>query len=356
MPWQTPTLRKVREMVRDDITASLYGAAFIGNNVLRVVADAMAGLAHHVLRYIDWLALQLLPDTAETEWLDRHGDIWLVNADGTVGRKVASYATGTVTMTGIAGVVVPMATQLVGGAGVRYETTQLAIIGEGLTDVPVRAIDAGKAGNDAETLSFVTVIPNVDGAADVVELTGGTDIENDIDLRIRVLERIRQPPMGGAVHDYVRWAKAVNGVTRSWAASEMGPGTITVRFLMDDLRADDDGWPTYNDIQAVTNYIDTVRPVTTKDFWVLAPIKQRIDCYITGLTPDTPEVRAEIEESLRAMLLQFAAPGQTIYASWKSYAILNAPSVVSFQLINTLDDQMETVGHMAVLGDIVYGV
>ena len=56
MPWSTPTLRKVREMVRDDITASLYGAAFFGNNVLRVMADAMAGLAHHVLRYIDWLA------------------------------------------------------------------------------------------------------------------------------------------------------------------------------------------------------------------------------------------------------------------------------------------------------------
>src|SRR6516164_8388744 len=103
MPWQTPTLRQVRELVRDDITAALYGAAFIGNNVLRVMADAMAGLAHHTLRYIDWLALQLLPDTAETEWLDRHGQIWLVNADGTTGRKVAGYASGTATATGIQG-------------------------------------------------------------------------------------------------------------------------------------------------------------------------------------------------------------------------------------------------------------
>ena len=49
-------------------------------------------LCHLTLQYIDWLSLQLLPDTAETEWLDRHGQIWLVNADGTTGRKMASAA------------------------------------------------------------------------------------------------------------------------------------------------------------------------------------------------------------------------------------------------------------------------
>src|SRR5215467_5513602 len=108
MPWTTPSLKKVRELTRDAITAQLYGAVFIGNNVLRVMADVMAGLAHHVLRYIDWLALQLLPDTAETEWLDRHGEIWLVNSDGTIGRKLATLAFGSITVTGTPGVVIPL--------------------------------------------------------------------------------------------------------------------------------------------------------------------------------------------------------------------------------------------------------
>ena len=62
---------------------------------------------HLTLQYIDWLALQLLPDTAETEWLDRHGEIWLVNADGTLGRKQATFATGSVTFTGTTGTVDP---------------------------------------------------------------------------------------------------------------------------------------------------------------------------------------------------------------------------------------------------------
>src|SRR5262245_27967721 len=193
MPWTTPTLRQVREMIRDDITASLYGAAFIGNNVLRVMADAMAGLAHHVLRYIDWLALQLLPLTAEHEWLDRHGDIWLVNADGSIGRKMATFAEGSVLFTSpVAGIVIPAGTQLE-GIGITYETTLEAVTASsGSVDVPVRALDPGVVGNaDAgEFLSVSTVIVGVDDNVEVVSLTGGTDTENDDDLRIRVLERI----------------------------------------------------------------------------------------------------------------------------------------------------------------------
>ena len=65
-----------RERSCDELP-SLQGAVMIGNSVLRVVSDAMVALAHLVMRYIDWVALQLRPDTAEKEWLDRHGDICL---------------------------------------------------------------------------------------------------------------------------------------------------------------------------------------------------------------------------------------------------------------------------------------
>ena len=71
--------------------------------------------------------------------------------------------------------------------------------------------------------------------------------------------------------------------------------------------------------------------------YVLAPIKQFIDITIANLVPDTPEVQAEIEASVRAMLVEMAAPGQTIYAAWVSYAIMSAPSVQSFQLVTTID-------------------
>jgi uncharacterized phage protein gp47/JayE len=357
MPWATPTLRNVRELVRGEITTSLGKASFIGNSVLRVMADAQAALTHLVLRYIDWLALQLLPDTAETEWLDRHGDIWLVNADGSTGRKAATLASGTATATGVSGVTIPLGTQL-SDATTTYEVTKSVVLGNVPVELAITALEAGAIGNhDAGyTLTFTASISGVDDNATVVELSGGTDVETDDELRARVLRRIQQPPMGGAAYDYEAWALAVPGCTRAWCAPlEMGIGTVTVRVLFDSLRADDDGWPTADDLAAVTAYINTKRPVAVEDFWVLAPIKQFIDVSIDNLVPDTETTRAAIEQSLRDMLFKLAAPGQTIFAAWKGYAVMETPGVQSFHLSVNTDDVMQSSGHMAVLGTITYG-
>src|ERR1700751_3262506 len=119
MPWSTPTLRDVRSLVRDAVNASLPGAdANVPNSVLRVLSDNQGALCHLTLQYIDWLSRQLLPDTAESVWLDRHGQIWLVNADGTKGRKLATLATGTAQFQGIVdGTVIPAFPQLQSGVG-----------------------------------------------------------------------------------------------------------------------------------------------------------------------------------------------------------------------------------------------
>jgi len=366
MPWQTPTLKEVRSTVRDMIRGSLPGAdAAIPNSVLRVLSDNQGALAHLTLQYIDWLALQLIPDTAETEWLDRHGDIWLTNSDGSTGRKMATLATGTAEFTSLATAIgtgiIPASSRLTfaTGVGLEYETTaEIYVPSSGApAPGPIRALTPGVSGNrnPGDTLTLVDQPPNISPAAIVIDINNGVDTENDDDLRFRVLQRIRQPPMGGAKHDYERWTLACPGVTRAWCGPlEMGIGTVTTRFVMDELRADDDGWPTTNDIEIVRAYVDTVRPVAVKDFWVLAPIKQYIDVYIEHLVPDTNETRAEIEASLRQMLRYYGAPGQTIFAAWKSYAIMSAPTVVSFRMANDLDDVMDSPGHMAVLGDIVY--
>ena len=362
MPWITPTLAEVRGMVRDAIRAKLPGAdAMVPNSVLRIMSDAQGGQCHTNLQYIDWLALQLLPDTAETEWLDRHGDIWLVNSDGTTGRKMATLAEGSAMFTGdVGGIIIPLGTQLTGGQNTGYETTQVAVTASSQVpvEVPVRALDPGAVGNmtEGDTLGMTANIAGVSGAITVVTMTGGTDTERDEDLRIRVLQRIRQPPHGGAAHDYVRWALAVPGCTRAWCTPlEMGPGTVTVRVLFDILRKDNDGWPTETDLAAVTNYIDSVRPVAVKDFWVLAPVKQFIDVHIGSLIPDNSETRGAIEDSLDKMMYSLAAPGQTIFAAWKAQAVMNTANVVSFTLLDWDDDVMASPGHMAVLGDIVYG-
>ena len=93
MPWQTPTLAAVRQQARDYIVGRL-GAPLVPNSAGRVLADANGGNAHLALQYIDYLSLQLLPDTAETVFLDKWANIFLVNADGSRGRKQGTFASG----------------------------------------------------------------------------------------------------------------------------------------------------------------------------------------------------------------------------------------------------------------------
>jgi uncharacterized phage protein gp47/JayE len=358
MPWSTPTLAAVRGLVRDSVRAKLPGSdATIPNSVLRVMSDVQGGLCHLTLQYVDWLALQLLPDTAEDVWLDRHGQIWLVNADGTVGRKQPTPSQGSVTATGILGTILPVAAQLTTANGINYETTQQITIGIGPTPVTVRAIDYGSQGNQVSgaILSFTNPIAGVDQVATVLELDGGTDAETDNELRARVLRRIRQPPMGGCAYDYEAWALAVGGVTRAWCSPlEMGIGTVTIRFMMDQLRASNGGFPLPQDVDTVRAYLDTVRPVAVKDFFVAGPIPYPINLRISYLDDDIASTRGAIEQSLLQEFFVRATPGQLWYRAWSDEGIAGAVGVNAYDLVAN-DVPMPSPGYMAVLGDLTYG-
>lgn len=337
------------------------------NSVLRVLSDTQGALCFLVLEYLDWLALQLMPDTAETVWLDRHGQIWLVNADGSTGRKMATVSTGQASITAsIDGMVVLAGSQLTGAAFTPGPNGESLVLFQTMEDVTtsaaapvtvdIQSISVGAFSNlDAGTdLSFVG--PQAAGITDatVVALSGGTNTETDDELRARILERIQQPPMGGDADDYVQWALAVPGVTRAWCApNEMGIGTVTVRVMFDDLRADQGGFPTADDLAAVSAYLDTVRPVAVKDFWVVAPIPCPVNFSIGCLSVDSQSTRASIQSSVAAMIQQRAAPGATMWRAWVSGAILEAAGVDYFDL--TMNDViMPNPGSMAVLGDIIY--
>ena len=106
------------------------------------------------------------------------------------------------------------------------------------------AIDTGSMTNleVGDKLIIVTQVTGVDPTATITEMVGGTDQETDDELRVRVLERIQKPPMGGDADDYVQWALSFPGVTRAWCSpKEMGLGTVTVRFMM-ELVAGRSGW------------------------------------------------------------------------------------------------------------------
>jgi uncharacterized phage protein gp47/JayE len=346
-------------MTRDYVLSQLGAKVMIPNSALRIMSDAMSGLANLAYLYLDWLAKQLMPDTAEKEWLDRHGVIWLTNADGSKGRKAATYAHGTiefVNASGASGAIIPIGTLLTGGNNVQYQTVAAGEIGSGgFGTADAVALTAGSVGNlpDGDAMSLNPAIDGVDTATLLGDMTGGIDTETDDQLRERILFRIQNPPMGGDLADYEAWALACPGVTRAWAACEIGPGTMTVRFLMDDLHGDNYGLPTEADILVVSDYIDSKRPVTVKDCFVMAPILFFYDITISNLTTDDPTVRARIETSIKDMEFARSKPGQTMYRSWVDEAISQAVGEETHEL-TFQTTEMPAPGYMPALGTVLY--
>jgi uncharacterized phage protein gp47/JayE len=356
MPWQTPTLKDTRRLTRDYVLSQLGAKAMIPNSVLRIMSDSQAGLTYLTLLYLDWLALQLMPDTAEEEWLDRHGVIWLTNSDGSKGRKSATFASGTVEFEADRAMTVPVGTLLNGANAISYQTVTEAIIGStGLGDADAVALTAGTVGNlpQGDALAVVDPPPGITGVTLSSDMTGGVDDETNEQLRERVLFRIQNPPMGGSEADYLRWATAVPGVTRAWASPEQGVGTITVRFLMDDLYPDTHGIPQEADILKVADYIDSQRPVTVMDCYVLPPLLLFYDITVTDLTKDDESTRASIEASIREMERKRSKPGQTMYRSWVDEAVSQAVGEDSHEMIFETT-VMPNPGSMPILGTVTY--
>lgn len=356
MPFVTPTLAELRRQARDDIAAHLPGAdASPPNSNMRVLGDSTAGLAYLQFLYLEWLSRQIMVDTAEGDWLDRFARIWLP-----AGRKPASFAEGEALVTGSGGSIVPSGARLRSATGVEFETlAEITLLAGTPTPVSIRSIQGGAASNldHGTPLSFVSVHSGVNAQASVAPpgTAGGADEEDDELLRARVISRIQQPPHGGSASDYVAWALEVPGVTRAWSAGqEMGIGTVSLRFMMDELRADAGGIPTQTDVEAVAAYIDPLRPVAVRDLFVAAPVPHPMNVTINDLVDDRPSTRGAIETQLRRLIASRAAPGQTIYRSWVAEAVSVAAGEDRHDLI--FDNLvMPSAGHIAVLGNIIYG-
>ncbi|MGU3668016.1 baseplate J/gp47 family protein [Methylobacterium sp. A49B] len=346
MPFALPDLPTVRRTNRDNLAAFLEGAdASVPNSALRVLSDQNAGGAFLNLKYLAWLARNFLPDLAEKGWLDRWANILFG------GRKAATFASGTITVTGSPGTKLPAGSPLATADGIQYQTAADVYLSATATPVAVTCLTAGAIGNrdPGALLSLSVAASNVNAQAVVVLIDGGADTESDDDLRVRILLRIRNPPMGGCATDYEQWTLSLPGVSRVWVAPmEMGIGTVTVRFACDQLRASNDGLPTLDDCALARAYLDTVRPVTVADLFVVPSIPQGIVPRILNLTDTSSSTKLAIAASLQAMLLEKAAPGQTVFACWISDAVTEAVGDATFDLA-TGDFAMANAGSIASL-------
>jgi len=359
MSFSRPTLSELDTRVRADMESNMDAVPIVRRRTpLAGIARAQAGASHELHGHADFNFKQLFPDTAELPNLERQAGFY-----GLV-RRQASRASGEVTITGTDGTAISIGTRLGSDAGVEFVTTEAGVIAGGTVTLDLQAVLAGADGN-LTSGAQITFLSPVAGASNEAQIAApgmalGADIESKESLSERVQERMRQVPHGGAAHDYVRWAKEAPGVTRAWLApNEMGLGSVTLRFVVDD--SPNGLIPTDAEVEAVRLYVesraltDTTkegRPVTAQMF-VVAPIPAPIDIILQS-TPDDAATRTAIETELRALFRNGSAPGGVVSVGTISQAISLAPGLVSRTLISPTTDAIASIGHLPVLGSLTW--
>lgn len=168
-------------------------------------------------------------------------------AEHGVSQKKATKATGTITITGNPGTIIPLGLRLateadaeMGIESIYFATTAEAVLDDKRTvDLPIEAEELGTSGNvgAGAIVVLVETRKNIQSVTNAKPTTGGTDDEDYESLLARYLAKVRNPGTSGNMDDYHQWALAVDGVGGErtiplWA----GEGTVKL-VIVDENKA-----------------------------------------------------------------------------------------------------------------------
>lgn len=349
MAFDRPTPQQIRDRLAAEFDGLFEGADPRRRRSVEGVLVKVVAMAQHELHsHIAWAARQIHIGSADEDALEERAALWDVL------RRAAVAATGSVTFSGTAGVIVPAGTELRRADDTEYVLLADCTIGVGGTGAgSVVASMPGAAGNAAAatTLALIEPVAGVQPSATVGAggLTGGLEIEDLESLRARTRERLREPPAGGAEADYKAWTKAVVGETRVWVRRATPlPGWVTVLFLLPDGTLPDPAT-----VAAVAAAIETQRPVTATGINVAAPVAQLVD-FTIDLSPDTLASRQAVTLALGDLLVREAEPGGTLPRSRIIAGISAADGEYSHVLSVPAGDIVTSAGTIARLGTITW--
>lgn len=282
----------------------------------------------------------MFPQYAWGDWLDLHA------AAAGIERRPAGYASGSVTVTGDPGTVIPdgaiFCTEATDSTpALEYAADSMAIIPEsGSVTVEVTAVEAGRESNTKKN-TVVFALTSIKGLSTVNnpdDITGGTDVESDEDL----LERIEEENFRdgatfiGNDSDYIRWAKEVVGVgdcivVPTWN----GPGTVKLIIV------DSNGEPANARlIEAVYDHIVSphdrslrLLPTACAELTVEAATTKKISYTCTGLvyddTTDIPTIVIQFKELVMKEYSEAKVEGILVYNQVRPL-ITDIPGVSDF--------------------------
>ncbi len=195
----------------------------------------------------------IFPQWAYDEYLDLHAEMIGLK------RKESNKATGILNVTAREGTIIPkgfiFATPATNSPSILFEATQTTTINEtGIATIKIQAVEGGRLSNvtNDTILLMLKPIAGVTSVTNLEPTTGGSQIEDDESLRVRVLYALHKGiSYVGNDADYLSWATAVAGVGKAFVIPEWdGPGTVKVVVV------DEEGLPANQQIvEAVYSHI-----------------------------------------------------------------------------------------------------
>jgi uncharacterized phage protein gp47/JayE len=260
--------------------------------------------------------------------------------------KAAAAATGTINFSGTVGMAIPLGTEAKSAGGLAFLTTAAAVIGVGGTaTVAAQASEPGVASNLAAGTALTLSSPpdGIQSAATVAAMSGGSDIETAAELLARLLFVLRNPPCGGATHDYFTWAIEIPGVAKAWPiVQRRNTRSVDVAIWAEG------GAPSQALIDQVYAHIDAKRP-PCGSLMVFAP--QSVPVAFSGalvLSGTTKAIASAAIDTALAAYFESLGVGDTAILNTARRQIALISGVVDFTLDAPLANTVALVdsGHV----------
>ena len=338
--------------VRDDLIMGVVDNTSITNlnpgSVIRTIIEAIAKAFSDLYQLIHTVTRAGFIQTAEGKWLDlKVRELGLTRKEG---QKTTGYITFYRNTPKDENITIPKGTIVKTvkdseGVEYRFKTIEEVILPAGETEVftLIESIEQGSNYNvGKETITKITThISGIDGVINRSvnlgagvrswQVTVGTDIETDEDLRTRAIYRWDELGVGGTADAYRSWALSVAGVKSVQILDDFpfGPGTVGL------VIAAENGIPTPELLQLVHDTVKTRKPLTAS-VHVLSPNVKSVDIEMSLQRFSSFEL-SDVETRVRQKLLNMNTKlliGEHLILSRMVADIMEVDGVYSVDIIN----------------------
>lgn len=301
-----PSIQTIKTRLLGNIRAGLGLIASVRRTLVGVFSDAIAGQLYLAYTYSDNQFAESHPLDATGERLDQWGQMIQLP------RAFATFAQINITGAGTAGSVVPMGSELRTSDNKLYTTMDDATVdamGVFMVTVIARNLGANQNLAQGETLNFTTALSGVENRVEVSELAvSGTDSENDIEYRERIVQFFRRATWrAGGIDDYIAVALADQNVRYAWVAKEYNgiANQVGVFCLKENNQL-----LTNEELNEVNDSLRRAAPVTARPF-ALSPTIEDVP-FTISMRENNAAVQAEVRNNLNDLFARSRAPKGTV--------------------------------------------